>query len=501
MPESLINTSEATLISLALLDEDNAFFDIITTMKELEFQDHRNRVIFKTMSDFYAEHNVAPNPSNLLEALRVSNRLNEAGGEAYLTEIITKTSPNEELPLYRDQVKNAYKLKLMKEVMDKKLKLIDNGIDNIPSFLIEVERDVSQILQNEEVGAFQNTQDVIKSLLGNLETRIQERRETGKNNFLTGVPTKFGKLDLWTKGFQKTDLVILAARPSVGKTAFAINLAANAAESGYAVAFFSLEMTSEQIMARLLSRESMLTSNEIDALNFTTRTRGNSVILEPDSNNTREQNRQILSFQKAIEQLNNRKIYINDNPGTNVRSIENEVKKLKAKIGQLDLIIIDYLGLIQSATSKVRNNDNKTSIVGDISRALKEMARNMKIPVIALAQLSRNSEQRNDHEPLMSDLRDSGQIEADADKIMMLYRPDYYKKDKDGKDDNSNADSQDGQSQEEANSDVTLILNKNRNGQIGKIQMSFNKALCKFVVVDTELGASLDNEEQPIEGF
>lgn len=494
MAESQINTSEATLISLAILDEDDAFFDIISTMKEEEFQDLRNRTIFKAMTDFYNENSKAPNASNLVEALRISNKLNEAGGELYISDIVTKTSLTEELSLYRDQVKNAYKLKMMKEALERSLKKIDSGIENIPAFLTGVEKDVSQILQEQGAGTFLSTKDVISNYLGKLGERIEERRRTGKNEFMTGVPTKYATLDMWTKGFQSTDLVILAASPSVGKTAFALNLAENAAETKKTVAFFSLEMTAEQIMSRLLSRESMLTSDEINSLNFTQRKEGNTIVLQPDPHSSREDIKKLVAFQSAINKLNNLNIFINDNPGTTVRSIENEVKKLIAKQPDLGLIVIDYLGLISSATEKTRGSDNRTSIVSDISRALKNMARNLNIPVIALSQLSRSSAQRTDHEPMLSDLRDSGQIEADADKVMMLYRLDYYK-DKD-KDKNPQP-VQENPSEGEVNSDVTLILNKNRNGRIGKIQFSFNKALCKFVEVASDVDLDLPNEEPP----
>lgn len=229
-------------------------------------------------------------------------------------------------------------------------------------------------------------------------------------------------------------------------------------------------MTAEQIMGRLLTNRAGIDLKTIESLNYTkTRDNRGGFILTPDKSVTAGSTniRDLSNFQNAVNSLAKDPLFINDNPGTNVRAIQGEVRKLQTSHPDLGLVIIDYLGLIQSASAKTNSSDNRQNQVSDISRALKAMARDLKLPVIALSQLSRTVESRkDDHKPVMSDLRDSGSIEQDADKIMMLYRPDYYH-------DNDNKENQEEQQDQPNNDDdaisnVTVILAKTETEKLEK---------------------------------
>ena len=386
--------------------------------------------------------------------------------------------------------------------MTKLLDKVNKGVTDIPSFLGESQKSISEIIQTQNFDNFQGSRDVIENYLDKLDKRIEERRLTGRNNPLEGISTGYELLDKYTRGFSKGDLIILAARPSVGKTAFAINIASNVAKRGIPVAFFSLEMRADKIMGRLLTDRSGINQDTINALNYVKKyDQHDNVILVPDKTIKigNSSIKDLTNFQNAINGLNRDPIYIDDNPGTMVISIQSELKKFQSQHSNLGLVIIDYLQLINSASGKVSGNDNRTNIVGDISRALKGMARDLNVPVLALAQLSRAVDSRPDHKPTMSDLRDSGAIEQDADMVMMLYREDYYKKgDGKGAQGQEAAPSGPDESSQDDSvpSNVTLILAKNRNGRTGEISFSFQKDVCHFNAIDEDLSASLDNQEQ-----
>lgn len=257
---------------------------------------------------------------------------------------------------------------------------------------------------------------------------------------ITGIPTGFSELDRMTAGFQRNDLIIVAARPSVGKTAFALNIAQNVAtKTDENVAIFSLEMGAEQLVMRMLCAE-----GNIDAQNLRT---GN---LTPDDWG---------KLTMAMGSLSNAGIYIDDTPGIRVSDIRAKCRRLKQEKG-LGLIIIDYLQLIQGSG---RNRENRQQEVSEISRSLKALARELEVPVIALSQLSRSVEQRQDKRPMMSDIRESGSIEQDADIVAFLYRDDYYNTESENK------------------NIIEIIIAKQRNGPVGTVQLAFVKEYNKFV--------------------
>ncbi|UVI33720.1 replicative DNA helicase [Paenibacillus spongiae] len=286
---------------------------------------------------------------------------------------------------------------------------------------------------------FKRVGDVCISNFEELEQRYHNRSENG----VTGIPSGFTDLDKMTSGFQRNDLIIVAARPSVGKTAFALNIAQNVGvRAGQTVAIFSLEMSASQLVNRMISAE-----GNIDASRIRT-----GYMEGGDWENVT----------MAIGNLNDANIFIDDTPALTVSEIRSKCRALKKQDAGLGLILIDYLQLISSRERK----ENRQQEVSEISRTLKQIARELEVPVIALSQLSRGVEQRQDKRPMMSDLRESGSIEQDADIVAFLYRDDYYDK------------------ESEKKNIIEIIIAKQRNGPVGTVELAFLKNFNKFVSLD-----------------
>lgn len=298
----------------------------------------------------------------------------------------------------------------------------------------EAEKSILEVSQRKNVGAFKNIKDVLVKTYDDIEILHNRKGD------ITGIPTGFNELDKMTAGFQRNDLIIVAARPSVGKTAFALNIAQNVAtKTDENVAIFSLEMGAEQLVMRMLCAE-----GNINAQNLRT-----GALTSDDW--------QKLTI--AMGTLSNSGIYIDDTPGVRVNEIRSKCRRLKQETG-LGMIVIDYLQLIAGSG---RGGENRQQEVSEISRSLKALARELEVPVIALSQLSRSVEQRQDKRPMMSDIRESGSIEQDADIVAFLYREDYY--DREGENDGT----------------IEIIIAKQRNGPVGDVKLAFVKEYNKFV--------------------
>lgn len=283
----------------------------------------------------------------------------------------------------------------------------------------------------------------VKSILMDVFEKV-EYLYANKGN-PTGIKSGFNDLDKMTSGFQKSDLIIVAARPSVGKTAFALNIAQNVGiRTDETVAIFSLEMGATQLVQRMLCAEA-----NVDAGRMRTG------YLESDDWN---------KLTMAISMLSNSNIYIDDSSSLTVADIQAKCRRLKAEQGNLGMILIDYLQLIQGRGK----GENRQQEVSEISRTLKQLARELDVPIIALSQLSRGVEQRQDKRPMMSDLRESGSIEQDADIVAFLYRDDYYDK------------------ESEKKNIIEIIIAKQRNGPVGTVELAFLKNFNKFVGLDRE---------------
>lgn len=306
--------------------------------------------------------------------------------------------------------------------------------DELDMLMDEAEKSILEVSQRKNVGAFKNIKDVLVKTYDDIEILHNRKGD------ITGIPTGFNELDKMTAGFQRNDLIIVAARPSVGKTAFALNIAQNVAtKTDENVAIFSLEMGAEQLVMRMLCAE-----GNINAQNLRT-----GALTSDDW--------QKLTI--AMGTLSNSGIYIDDTPGVRVNEIRSKCRRLKQETG-LGMIVIDYLRLIAGSG---RGGENRQQEVSEISRSLKALARELEVPVIALSQLSRSVEQRQDKRPMMSDIRESGSIEQDADIVAFLYREDYY--DREGENDGT----------------IEIIIAKQRNGPVGDVKLAFVKEYNKFV--------------------
>ncbi len=374
------------------------------------------------------------------EELSAKKILEEVGGISYLAELASSVPTSANIEHYAAIVAEKATLR---RLITTATEVVQDGYtrqDAVDELLDETEKKILEVSRRKNVKAFQNIQDVLLGAYDKIET-LHNRK-----GHITGVPTGYTTLDRLTAGFQKNDLIIVAARPSVGKTAFALNIAQNVAKQaeGYGVAIFSLEMGAEQLVMRMLSAE-----GNIDAQKLRTG--------DLDSNDWR-------SLSLAVASLSKTNIYIDDTPGIRISEIRSKCRRLSQEQG-LDMIMIDYLQLIQGSGNG--RGENRQQEVSEISRSLKALARELEVPVIALSQLSRSVESRQDKRPMMSDIRESGSIEQDADIVAFLFREDYYDKETENKD------------------IIEIIIAKQRNGPVGDVQLAFVKKHNKFVNIDT----------------
>ncbi len=374
----------------------------------------------------------------LSEELRKTGELDAAGGLPYLAELLDAVPTAANIEYHAKIVREKA---LLRHLIDAASTIIrevyDQGERSVEEVLDEAEQRVFQVSQSHERGGFVRIKEILWPTFEHIE-----RLQSSKSG-ITGVPTGFPDLDRMTTGFQNGDLCIVAARPSMGKTSWVLNVAQSAAiEHNVPVALFSLEMSKEQLVQRLLCSEGRVDSQRLR--------RGQ---LSSD---------EYQRLAAAAGHLNTASIWIDDSPGNTVLEMRAKARRLMAE-SKFGLLVIDYMQLMTSH----RSSESRTQEVSEISRGLKALARELDVPVIALSQLSRAPEQRTDRRPQLSDLRESGSIEQDADLVMFLYRPEYYfgPTDKDG-------NSIEGK--------VELIVGKQRNGPTGTLNLFFHKAYTRF---------------------
>lgn len=388
----------------------------------------RHQVIFEAMTKLAAQ-GWAVDVVTLAETLQREGKLTMAGNLAYLAELsmVTPTPANAE-----KYIAIVEERSIMRRLAHAGCDITQDAMDGAKP-LEQMLDDAERVVYNISMGKKQDTLVHIKDTLIESYDHIGELIK--HKGTIVGVPTGFTDLDEMTSGLQKSDLVIIAGRPSMGKTAFALNLAQNAAEKGATVCVFSLEMSAEQLVKRMLCAEAAVDMQHVNS---------GSV----DDN-------ELLRIADALPSLSGCNIYIDDNAAAGVAGIRSKCRRLQSREG-LDLVIIDYLQLMQT-TGK---SDNRVLEISEITRSLKIMARELNIPIILLSQLSRGPEARKDHRPMMADLRESGAIEQDADLIMMLYRPAVY-----GESDDN---------------DTELIIAKHRNGPTGTVHLAWIDNVAKF---------------------
>ncbi|SDN96821.1 replicative DNA helicase [Alkalicoccus daliensis] len=370
----------------------------------------------------------------LIDELHRKNWLEEVGGVAYLGELANAVPTAANVQYYAQIVEEKSLLRRLIRVATSIATESYSAEDEVDAILNDAEKSILEVARKQSTGEFMDIKDVLIEAFDKIELLQHTAGE------VTGVPTGFLELDRITAGFQKNDLVIVAARPSVGKTAFALNISQNVAtKTDENVAIFSLEMGADQLVMRMLCAE-----GNIDAQRLRTGR------LEDDD-------WQRLTM--AMGSLSKAGIFIDDTPGIKVKEIRSKCRKLKQEQG-LGMIMIDYLQLIQG---DARSSEGRQQEVSEISRELKGLARELEVPVIALSQLSRGVESRQDKRPMMSDIRESGSIEQDADIVAFLYRDDYYDQESEKKD------------------IIEIIIAKQRNGPVGTVELAFVKEHNKFV--------------------
>ena len=372
-------------------------------------------------------------PVSVKSALDSSGQFEQVGGMAFLASLINAVPTSAHIEHYSKVVAEKSRAREVIEDLSQSISSVYDGQKDLNEILFQTEQKLSTI-SNEQKKGFRTIIDVIDSTQSILDERSQ------KVGDVTGTSTGFTDFDQITTGLHEDNLIIIAARPAMGKTAFALNIAQNVAKnSDKAVAIFSLEMGAESLVERMLSAEGLIPSYHVRTGNL-----------------SESEWRRMISAQ---ERLARGKIFIDDTAGIRISEIRSKAKRLAQENGGLGLIVIDYLQLIEG-----RGRENRQQEVSEISRQLKIIAKELKVPVIALSQLSRGVDQRNDKRPILSDLRESGSIEQDADIVAFLYREAYYKRDE----------------QEEPDNVTELILEKNRHGSLGTVRLYFLKEYAKF---------------------
>ncbi len=421
------------------------FLDPVTVVNVLEYLEtsdfyrKNHQIIFDAILQLN-NRNEAIDVVTIANELDTKNQLENAGGMEYLAELAVAVPTSANVEYYAKIVEEKSILRnLIRSATEIVRKGYEEG-DELAVMLDSAEQNILQVSERRNRSGFIRISDVVSASLQNIESLAQQSDD------VTGVPTGYIALDKMTAGLQKEELIILAARPAVGKTAFALNIAQNVAtKADQVVAIFSLEMGAESLVTRMLCAE-----GNIDAGHLRT-----GQLSEDEWSN----------LIMAMGTLGQSKIFIDDTPGIRIAEIRAKSRRLLQEQGKLGLIVIDYLQLIEG-----NNRESRQQEVSDISRQLKKLAKELKVPVIALSQLSRGVEQRQDKRPVLSDIRESGSIEQDADIVAFLYRDDYYERE----------GGEEPERDEQENNVVEVIIEKNRSGARGTVKLLFKKEFNKF---------------------
>lgn len=427
--------AEQSVIGAIFLDPQS----LITASEILladDFYHNAHKQIFETMLRL-SDQGKAIDVVTVTEELSAKKEIEDVGGLSYLLELANAVPTAANVAHYAKIVEEKA---LLRRLIRVATKIVEDGYtreDEVEALLGEAEKKMMEVANRKNAGDFKHVKDVLVETFDNIEQMQSQKGD------VTGIPTGFRDLDHITAGFQRNDLIIVAARPSVGKTAFALNVAQSVAvQARENVAIFSLEMGAEQLVMRMLCAEGNIDAQVLRTGALTTEDWGKLTM--------------------AMGSLSNSGIFIDDTPGVRINEIRAKCRRLAQEHG-LGMILIDYLQLIQGSG---KPGENRQQEVSEISRSLKGLARELKVPVIALSQLSRGVEQRQDKRPMMSDLRESGSIEQDADIVAFLYRDDYYDK------------------ESESKNMIEIIIAKQRNGPTGTVTLAFKKEFNKFINVD-----------------
>ena len=435
IPPNDIEAEQAVLGSM-LTDKD-AVISAIELLKPEDFYREDNKIIYTAILSLY--NRAEPIDIITLKSELISmGKFDNIGGLEYLVELPEKVPTTANVDKYIKIVEEKAILRNLIKTANEIITLGYDPTEEVENIMDNAEKKIFDIMQSKNQKGYTPIKDIL------VETFAQIEQLYNQKQHITGVPTGFADLDYKTSGLHGSDLVLVAARPAMGKSAFALNIATNAAvRAKVPVAIFSLEMSKEQMVNRILCSEAMVDSNKVRT----------GKLDEQDW----------TKLASALGPLSEADIFIDDTPGISVMEIRAKCRKLKLEKG-LGLVVIDYLQLITASNNK--RGGSREQEIAEISRSLKILAKELDIPVIALSQLSRAPEQRPDHRPMLSDLRESGSIEQDADKVIFLYRDDYYNEDSEKK------------------NIAEVIMAKHRAGSTGTVELLWLGNYTKFVNID-----------------
>lgn len=435
---------------------DNAMVAASAILEADDFYRQAHQTIFKAMQQLVDEQR----PIDMLtlqDKLNSLQQLDNVGGMAYLAEISESSASSANLKHYAHIVREKAILRRMIETLTRSMSLAYDAAAPSEEILDTLSRSLDNLAENRGDEDFQKIKDVLQAFQANLDQAV------ANDNDVVGLATGYPELDKLTHGFREDQMIVLGARPAVGKTAFVLNIAKNVAKAEQVpVVVFSLEMGAVDLVTRLVAAEGAIDSSHLSTGQMT------------------QEDWQSLTL--AMQSLANMQIYMDDTAGIKINQISAKLRKLEKDLVNelppdqrasnphpIGMVIIDYLGLIES-----NNTESRQQAVSEVSRSIKKLAKELHTPILALAQLSRGVEQRTDKRPVLSDLRESGSIEQDADIVAFLYRDDYYRND--GSDDEGDSDPRD----EEEAVPIEIILEKNRAGARGTATLMFNKPTFKF---------------------
>ncbi|MGN0941906.1 MAG: replicative DNA helicase, partial [Selenomonadaceae bacterium] len=429
-PQSI--EAEQSVLGSMLID-NRAIADVVEILSADDFYREAHRLIFEAILALFGE-NEAVDFVTVTDRLKKAGTLEKAGGIALVTSLCNLVPVATNAVYYAKIVREKSQLRGLIRAATEIAGRAYEDSEDVDNLMDEAEKQILDVTAMKKTQEFVPMQEILLDTFHRIEVRANAK------GALTGLASGFTDLDNLTSGFQKSDLILVAARPSMGKTAFTLNIATYVAvHEKQPVAFFSLEMSKEQLVSRMLSSEGAIDSSRLRSADLD----------ETDW----------ARLIDAADRLNNAPVYIDDTPGITIMELRSKARRIKAEHG-LSLIIIDYLQLMQGRG--MRNGDNRQQEISEISRSLKALARELSVPVIALSQLSRGVEARTIKKPMLSDLRESGSLEQDADIVMFLYREDYY-------------------DEETENKNITdVIIAKHRNGPVATVQLFFKKEYTKF---------------------
>lgn len=443
LPPQNIEAEQAVLGAIFLNTDTLA--DAMEYVEADDFYRRAHQILFQAMIDLNNDGE-AIDVLTVQNYLTTNNQLDDVGGVAYIAELATSVPTAANAGYYAKIVEEKSMLRRLISTATNIITQANNGDDDVPSLLDSAERQIMDVSERRNRSGFREIKDVLNETLSDIDRLSQQSED------ITGLPTGYREFDKMTAGLQPDNLIILAARPAVGKTAFALNIAQNVATStDTSVAIFSLEMSAESLVNRMLCAEGSINANHLRTGQLDEGEWQNLIV--------------------AMGALSNTSIFIDDTPGIKMAEIRAKCRRLAKEKGNLGLVVIDYLQLIEGS-----NKESRQQEVSEISRQLKKLAKELSVPILALSQLSRGVEQGQDKRPVLSDIRESGSIEQDADIVAFLYRDDYYER-------GESKSEEDGDDQDSLNQDVgevELIIEKNRAGARGTVKLLFIKSYNKF---------------------